>query len=51
MTYGYDANFSSTTSQAATNITDFAKALLYDMKFGRDEAGRDLALGEVRRFE
>ncbi|MCJ1396007.1 hypothetical protein MMC18_008893 [Xylographa bjoerkii] len=47
LTFGYDAHFSSTGPSSVSNIGDFAKALLYDMKFGKDEASQDLAVGEV----
>ncbi|MCJ1477255.1 hypothetical protein MMC13_005926 [Lambiella insularis] len=47
LTFGYDAHFSSTGPTSVSNIGDFAKALLYDMKFGKDDASRDLAIGEA----
>lgn len=47
MTFGYDAHFASMGPTSVSNITDFAKALLFDMKFGRDEYGQDLDIGQV----
>ena len=45
--FGYDANFSSTGSNSIANLSDFAKSLLFSMKFGKDESGGDLGIGSV----
>jgi hypothetical protein len=37
-------------TNGVSNISDFAKALLYNMKFGSDELNQDLGLGMVRLF-
>ena len=47
MTFGYNAHFSTSGPNSISSIADFAKALLYDMKFGKDKHGRDLAMGDV----
>ncbi|KAI1123686.1 hypothetical protein F5Y10DRAFT_251265 [Nemania abortiva] len=43
-TFGYNANWRGATKSIA-NITDFAKELLFEMRFGRDSSGDDLNLG------
>jgi hypothetical protein len=47
LTFGYDASFGFGSSRSANNITDFAKELLYEMAFGRDDEGNDLGIGDV----
>ncbi|KAI0389418.1 hypothetical protein F5Y17DRAFT_472938 [Xylariaceae sp. FL0594] len=42
-TFGYNANWHGTTKTIAS-ITDFAKELLYEMRFGKDRDGKDLDL-------
>ncbi|CAI6336638.1 unnamed protein product [Periconia digitata] len=46
LTFGYDANFASVKSTLATGIMNFAKSLLYYMKFGKNEQLEDLNLGQ-----
>ncbi|KAI1307431.1 hypothetical protein F5Y03DRAFT_352235 [Xylaria venustula] len=43
-TFGYDAAFRGAT-KSVSNVTDFAKELLFEMRFGKDESGEDLNLG------
>jgi hypothetical protein len=46
--FGYNANFSATGPTPITGIVDFAKDLLYSMKFAKDGHLEDLELGQVR---
>ncbi|KAF2963835.1 hypothetical protein GQX73_g9741 [Xylaria multiplex] len=43
-TFGYDAAFRGAT-KSVSNVTDFAKELLFEMRFGKDNSGEDLNLG------
>lgn len=43
-TFGYNADWRSPAKSIA-NITDFAKELLFELTFGRDDAGEDLDIG------
>ena len=47
MTYGYNASFRSGGPQN-TNLADFAKGLLFEMRYGKDASGVDLKIGQVR---
>ncbi|KAI5927329.1 hypothetical protein F4810DRAFT_650319 [Camillea tinctor] len=47
LSFGYNANFRSSSQSSSLGISDFAKNLLYDMLFGRDSDGNTLRLGEV----
>ena len=47
LTFGYNAHFSTPGPNSASSIADFAKALLFDMKFGKDNEARDLSIGDV----
>ncbi|KAH7077306.1 hypothetical protein FB567DRAFT_147720 [Paraphoma chrysanthemicola] len=49
LSFGYDADWKSTGSKTVLNITDFAKELLFAMKFTKDENRNleDLGLGDV----
>ncbi|MBE3049847.1 hypothetical protein IMZ48_46595 [Candidatus Bathyarchaeota archaeon] len=50
MTFGYNANFQPGSNKSKTSILDFAKELLFDMKYGRDETVEEheaLGLGTV----
>lgn len=49
LSFGYDADWRSTGSKTQLNITDFAKELLFAMKFAKDEENdlEDLSLGDV----
>ncbi|KAL3421193.1 NACHT and WD domain-containing protein [Phlyctema vagabunda] len=44
MTFGYNANFLQTNS---SSVLEFAKGLLYDMKFAHDDSVDDLHIGQV----
>ncbi len=46
LTSGYNANFRSS-GPKKMNIADFAKDLLFGMKFGKDESTEDLGIGRV----
>lgn len=48
LTFGYSAYFMSQTKDTL-NISDFARDLLLQMKFGNDENVNSLGIGEVRR--
>lgn len=52
-TFGYNANFRPGSGATRLSVLDFAKDLLYDLRYARDdelsEAG-DLKMGEVRLF-
>lgn len=48
--FGYNAFFQSSAQTGTIGITDFAKNLLYDMLYGRDNNGNSLHLGHVSRF-
>jgi WD40 repeat protein len=43
LTFGYDANWRG--GAGISNITDFAKELLYEMRFSKDASGEDIAIG------
>ncbi|TGJ81428.1 hypothetical protein E0Z10_g7346 [Xylaria hypoxylon] len=43
-TFGYDAAFRGAT-KSVSNVTDFAKELLFEMRFGKDSSGEDFNLG------
>lgn len=45
--FGYNAHFSSSGSNSIASISDFAKSLLFAMKFGKGEDGEDLKVGSV----
>ncbi|KAL1988851.1 hypothetical protein VTN96DRAFT_7735 [Rasamsonia emersonii] len=47
LTFGYNASFGVGASRSTNNITDFAKELLYEMGFGRDDRGEDLGIGKA----
>jgi pimeloyl-ACP methyl ester carboxylesterase len=47
LTFGYNANYKSSGPNSVSNISDFARALLFGMKFGRDQEKRDLNIGKV----
>lgn len=46
LTFGYNANFR-TAGNVSTSILDFAKDLLFDLKYGRDKQKEDLNIGNV----
>lgn len=46
LSFGYNANYGAG-ARSSSNINDFAKELLYEMGFGKDEYGEDLGIGRV----
>ncbi|TAQ86948.1 hypothetical protein B7494_g4728 [Chlorociboria aeruginascens] len=46
LTFGYNASFSSTGPAPITGIADFAKDLLYSMKFAKDQHLEELEIGQ-----
>ncbi|KAL9122773.1 MAG: hypothetical protein Q9187_000671 [Circinaria calcarea] len=47
LTFGYNAHFSSTGPNSINGISDFAKALLFDMKYGKNEDSENLGIGDA----
>jgi len=50
LTFGYNANFRPGSGKNKMSVLDFAKDLLYDLKYGQDESAEeleDLMMGEV----
>lgn len=47
LSFGYNANFAATGPAPITGIADFAKDLLYSMKFAKNEHLEELELGQV----
>ena len=47
LTFGYNANFRAGSGKSITNVSDFAKELLYEMRFARDDSGGELGIGNV----
>ena len=47
LSFGYNASFLPGTPRSIYRIADFAKGLLYDMKFSKDPSGEDLDIGKV----
>jgi hypothetical protein len=47
LTFGYNADFAATGTAPIMSIVDFAKDLLYAMRFGESEGTRTLELGKV----
>jgi hypothetical protein len=45
LSFGYNAYFASQGPNSIAGISDFAKQLLFDMKFGKDSLGEDLNVG------
>lgn len=45
--FGYNAHFSSSGPNSVANISDFAKSLLFVMKFSKGKDGEDLNIGSV----
>ncbi len=51
LTFGYNANFRPGSGRNKMSVLDFAKDLLYDLKYAQDETApelEDLKMGEVR---
>ena len=46
LSFGYNANYGAG-ARSTSNINDFAKELLYEMGFGKDDNGEDLGIGKV----
>jgi hypothetical protein len=49
-TFGYNANFRAGSAKNISNLADFAKGLLFEMKFATDELDEDLGIGKVPVF-
>ena len=47
LSFGYNAHFAARGRENILNIADFAKDLLYEMKFGLDQQSEKLDIGEV----
>jgi WD40 repeat protein len=47
LTFGYKANFGPGSTKGIANVSDFAKELLFEMRFGKDDSGGDLGIGDV----
>ncbi|KAL9009873.1 MAG: hypothetical protein Q9173_005138 [Seirophora scorigena] len=47
LSFGYNAHFASSGRENILNIADFAKDLLFGMKYSLDQASRELAVGEA----
>jgi len=47
LTFGYNAHFLSSGPDSVAGIGDFSKSLLFSLKFGKDDSGKDLGIGEV----
>ncbi|RYO95271.1 hypothetical protein DL766_009994 [Monosporascus sp. MC13-8B] len=45
-TFGYNADFRSSSQSANLGISDFSKALLFDMLYGRDQDGKPFDFGQ-----
>jgi len=41
LTFGYNANFRPGSGKTKMSVLDFAKDLLYDLKYAQDEDGAD----------
>ena len=50
LSFGYNAHFLSVGPKNVSSISDFAKSLLFEMKYGKDEAVQDLQIGKVCPF-
>ena len=46
LTFGYNANFRAA-GNASTSVLDFAKDLLFDLKYAKDEQKEDINIGNV----
>ena len=47
LSFGYNASFLPGTPRSIYKIGDFAKELLYEMRFGKDDDGEDLDIGNA----
>lgn len=50
LTFGYNANFRASGS-VGISVLDFAKDLLFDLKYAKDEQKEDLDIGAVSRTQ
>ena len=48
LTFGYDANIVHNASNKLFSVFEFAKDLLFELKYGKDENTEDLDMGAVR---
>jgi len=46
LTFGYNANFLKS-GNVGTSVLDFAKGLLFDLKYAKDDVKEDLNMGNV----
>ena len=46
-TFGYNANFRPGEAKSIANITDFAKELLFELRFGKTHEGEKFGIGEM----
>ncbi len=52
MSFGYNVDYRNTESNSVSSISDFARNLLFNLKFERDiEDRNDLDIGKVRSFD
>jgi hypothetical protein len=49
LTFGYNANFRRR-GNVSVSVSDFARDLLFDLKFAKDEEKRDLDIGSVSQI-
>jgi len=47
MTFGYSGSFLKSSSKNSATVLDFAKDLLYDLKYAKDDNKEDLEIGSV----
>lgn len=47
LSFGYNARFLVSGPRDISGITDFAKSLLFEMKYSKDEVAKDLGIGSV----
>lgn len=50
MTFGYNGSFLEASTRNSATVLDFAKDLLYDLKYAKNENKEDLEIGIVRVF-
>lgn len=46
-TFGYNANFRPNEAKSVSNITDFAKELLFELQFGKTQEGDTFGIGKM----
>ena len=47
MTFGYNGSFFKSNARNSATVLDFAKDLLYDLKYAKDDNREDLEIGSV----